>query len=111
MIAERVRQMVEELEVPFETGPIKMTVCAGVAQLNPARGWEEMMRQADAAMYEAKQHGRNRFPRALSRCLLRQQSVQSRDRQPRLLPTLERSLAGYERLEPRRDASTSLRTP
>ena len=52
--------MVQELEVPFETGPIKMTVCAGVAQLNLARGWEEMMRLADAAMYEAKKHGRNR---------------------------------------------------
>ena len=59
-IAERVRQMVEELEVPFETGPVRMTVCAGVAQLNLARGWEEMMRRADAAMYEAKHHGRNR---------------------------------------------------
>jgi diguanylate cyclase (GGDEF)-like protein len=58
-IAERVRRMVEELEVPFETGPVKMTVCAGVAQLNLARGWEEMMRRADTAMYEAKHRGRN----------------------------------------------------
>jgi diguanylate cyclase (GGDEF)-like protein len=59
-IAERVRQAVEELEVPFETGPIKVTVCAGVATLDPASDWEAMMRQADAAMYEAKKHGRNR---------------------------------------------------
>lgn len=51
--------MVEELEVPFETGPVRMTVCAGVAQLDLARGWEEMMRRADAAMYEAKRRGRN----------------------------------------------------
>ncbi len=57
--AERVRRMVEELEVPFETGPLKMTVCAGVAQLDLACGWEEMMRRADAAMYEAKRRGRN----------------------------------------------------
>ncbi|MGB0080443.1 MAG: GGDEF domain-containing protein [Terracidiphilus sp.] len=57
--AERVRHMVEELEVPFETGPVRMTVCAGVAQLDLARGWEEMMRRADAAMYEAKRRGRN----------------------------------------------------
>lgn len=57
--AERVRRMVEELEVPFETGPVRMTICAGVAQLNLARGWEEMMRRADAAMYEAKHLGRN----------------------------------------------------
>jgi diguanylate cyclase (GGDEF)-like protein len=58
-IAERVRRMVEELEMPFETGPVRMTVCAGVAQLDPALGWEEMMRRADAAMYEAKHRGRN----------------------------------------------------
>lgn len=59
-IAERVRQGVADFDVPFETGPIKMTVCAGVAQLNPPSGWEEMMRRADAAMYAAKRGGRNR---------------------------------------------------
>jgi diguanylate cyclase (GGDEF)-like protein len=58
-IAERVRQAVAELDVAFETGPVRMTVCAGVAQLDPACGWEEMMRRADAAMYEAKRRGRN----------------------------------------------------
>ncbi len=59
VIAERVRQAVADLEVPFESGPIKLTICAGVAQLNPACDWEYMLRQADAAMYEAKRHGRN----------------------------------------------------
>jgi diguanylate cyclase (GGDEF)-like protein len=59
-IAERVRQAVADLEVPFETGPVKMTICAGVAELHPARGWEEMMRRADSAMYAAKRRGRNR---------------------------------------------------
>jgi len=58
-IAERVRQAVADLEVPFDADPIRMTVCAGVAQLDPARGWEEMMRRADAAMYAAKRRGRN----------------------------------------------------
>jgi diguanylate cyclase (GGDEF)-like protein len=58
-IAERVRQTVADLEVSFETGPVRMTVCAGVAQLDLACGWEEMMRRADAAMYEAKRRGRN----------------------------------------------------
>jgi diguanylate cyclase (GGDEF)-like protein len=57
--AERVRQAVEELEVPFEGGPIRMTVCAGVAQFEPGCGWENMLRRADEAMYEAKKHGRN----------------------------------------------------
>jgi diguanylate cyclase (GGDEF)-like protein len=58
-IAERARQAVADLDVPFETGPVKMTVCAGVAELHPALGWEEMMRRADAAMYAAKRRGRN----------------------------------------------------
>jgi diguanylate cyclase (GGDEF)-like protein len=59
LIAERVRRAVEKLEVPFESGPIKLTVCAGVARLEPAYGWEYMLRQADAAMYAAKKQGRN----------------------------------------------------
>jgi diguanylate cyclase (GGDEF)-like protein len=58
--AERIRQAIEELEVPFEGEPLRFTVSAGVAELDPSRGgWEVMMRRADSAMYEAKEHGRN----------------------------------------------------
>ncbi len=58
--AERVRQAIEALEVPFEDEPIRFTVSAGVAQFDPSKGgWESMMRRADSAMYEAKEHGRN----------------------------------------------------
>lgn len=60
LTAERVRQAIETLEIPFETGPIQFTVSAGVAQLDSTQGsWEAMMRSADAAMYEAKEKGRN----------------------------------------------------
>ena len=60
LTAERVRQAIEALEIPFDTEPIQFTVSAGVAQLDSERGdWEDMMRRADAAMYEAKKHGRN----------------------------------------------------
>jgi diguanylate cyclase (GGDEF)-like protein len=60
LTAERVRQAIEALEIPFETGPIQFTVSAGVAQLDSVQGgWEAMMRRADAAMYDAKEHGRN----------------------------------------------------
>lgn len=57
--AERIRKAIEKLEVPFETGSIRFTISAGVAQLDPAQGWEGMVRCADAAMYEAKERGRN----------------------------------------------------
>jgi diguanylate cyclase (GGDEF)-like protein len=58
--AERVRQSIEDLVVPFDNGPIRFTVSAGVAQFDPSQGgWEAMMRRADTAMYVAKEHGRN----------------------------------------------------
>jgi diguanylate cyclase (GGDEF)-like protein len=60
LIAERIRQAIEALEILFETGPVKFTVSAGVAQLDSGNGgWEAMMRSADEALYEAKDHGRN----------------------------------------------------
>ena len=59
-VAKRIKRSVEGLEVPFETGPIKFTISAGVSELDPAQGeWEEMIRRADKAMYEIKQSGRN----------------------------------------------------
>jgi diguanylate cyclase (GGDEF)-like protein len=58
--AQRVRQAIESLEVPFDSGPIRLTVSAGVAQFDSdCGGWEGLMQRADAAMYEAKKHGRN----------------------------------------------------
>jgi diguanylate cyclase (GGDEF)-like protein len=58
--AERLRQAIEALEVPFENRPIRFTISAGVAQFDPSQGdWENMMRRADSAMYDAKEHGRN----------------------------------------------------
>jgi diguanylate cyclase (GGDEF)-like protein len=60
LAAERVRQAVESLEVTFENKPLRFTVSAGVAQFDAGQGnWETMMRRADSAMYEAKEHGRN----------------------------------------------------
>lgn len=58
--AERVRKTIEELEIPFDGGPIRLTISAGVAQLDSACGdWEGLMRRADSAMYDAKKYGRN----------------------------------------------------
>ena len=60
LTAERVRQAIEALEIPFETVPIHLTVSVGIAQLDATQGnWEDMMRSADEAMYVAKENGRN----------------------------------------------------
>jgi len=60
LTAERVRQAIEALEIPFGNGLIKITVSAGVAQLDTAfGGWDGLTRRADAAMYVAKERGRN----------------------------------------------------
>ncbi len=60
LAAERLRIAIEQLEVSFEDESFRFTVSAGVAQLDPLAGsWENMMRRADAAMYEAKENGRN----------------------------------------------------
>jgi diguanylate cyclase (GGDEF)-like protein len=59
--AERVRQAIDTLEIPFETGVIRLTVSVGIAQFDLNKGgWEGMVRRSDAALYEAKQLGRNR---------------------------------------------------
>lgn len=60
LAAERLRQAIEALEVTYEGHPLRLTVSAGVAQFDADLGtWENMMRRADSAMYEAKEHGRN----------------------------------------------------
>lgn len=60
LAADRLRQAIEALELTYENAPIRFTVSAGVAQFDAQQGsWETMMRRADSAMYEAKEHGRN----------------------------------------------------
>jgi diguanylate cyclase (GGDEF)-like protein len=60
LAADRLRQAIEELEPTYENAPLRFTVSAGVAQFDAQQGsWETMMRRADSAMYEAKEHGRN----------------------------------------------------
>jgi diguanylate cyclase (GGDEF)-like protein len=60
--AERVRQELEALSLEFEGKPLgPITLSAGVAALQPhQQSWAQVMRNADAALYGAKQAGRNR---------------------------------------------------
>lgn len=59
VVAERTRASVERTPAPIGEG-IRLTVSIGVAQLIPGESREDTIARADAAMYRAKQHGRNR---------------------------------------------------
>ena len=56
-VAERVRRQVSGLEVLPERR--RLTISAGVAA-GPSRRFEELLREADAALYRAKREGRDR---------------------------------------------------
>ncbi|MDB5602235.1 MAG: hypothetical protein JWN71_4279 [Xanthobacteraceae bacterium] len=61
--AERLRRAIEELAIPHESSPAKrVTISAGVASLSNPKFTtvEAWLNQADAALYRAKQSGRNR---------------------------------------------------
>lgn len=59
---ERLRQMVEENQVPWRTGPIRITASMGVAQnrTNTKDSIRKLIDRADEALYRAKETGRNR---------------------------------------------------
>ena len=60
--AEQLRHALEELELQFDGKPLgPITLSAGVAALHPhQQNWAQVMRNADAALYAAKQAGRNK---------------------------------------------------
>jgi diguanylate cyclase (GGDEF)-like protein len=60
-MAERLRRATQEATISSSSGDIKLTVSIGVAQLGPnAKTIEDLLRNADVALYEAKARGRNR---------------------------------------------------
>lgn len=60
--AERLRQTIAEHTVDTEQGPLNFTVSLGLARIEPSTvDLDDLLRQADAALYQAKQNGRNRL--------------------------------------------------
>ncbi|NPA40726.1 MAG: sensor domain-containing diguanylate cyclase [Aquificae bacterium] len=60
-VAERVRQRFSKVRFRFGETPVQLTVSAGVSSCEGGRcTLEELIEQADKAMYEAKRKGKNR---------------------------------------------------
>jgi diguanylate cyclase (GGDEF)-like protein len=61
VLAERIRRKVAEEPIDTDGGKVRVTISIGVATLDDEmRGSEDLFKRADAALYEAKQAGRNR---------------------------------------------------
>ena len=61
VLAERIRRRVADEPINTDDGAVRVTVSVGVAELDSEmRGPEDLFKRADAALYEAKQAGRNR---------------------------------------------------
>lgn len=60
-LAERVRNMAMHLQIPFnkEANKIKITISAGVTLMIEGENIEKVLSRADAALYRAKESGRN----------------------------------------------------
>lgn len=62
VIAERIRAAMEALRIPLEDGqpPVGRTASIGVAEFSAGDSIEKLLSYADAALYQAKEAGRNR---------------------------------------------------
>jgi diguanylate cyclase (GGDEF)-like protein len=61
VLAERIRKRVSDDPIPTDAGPVRCTISVGVASVEVStRDPGELFQRADAALYEAKQGGRNR---------------------------------------------------
>ncbi len=60
IVAERIRTMVEQLEIATEQGKVRFTVSVGISTYKNGKAFEQVVERADQALYRAKQDGRNR---------------------------------------------------
>jgi diguanylate cyclase (GGDEF)-like protein len=59
-VAERFRKNIENQTIFFGGQEIKVTITLGVAQFDSSQGAEKCIQLADKALYEGKEHGRNK---------------------------------------------------
>lgn len=65
LLAGRIRQAIENLQVNTEARTIQVTASLGVTALKPGNTAEDLLVNADLAMYQAKRNGRNQVQKAL----------------------------------------------
>ncbi len=58
-VAQRIRQMVAEIVMETEQGPLSFTISIGIAEVRDNEEIEAILKRADSALYEAKKNGRN----------------------------------------------------
>jgi diguanylate cyclase (GGDEF)-like protein len=61
IVAERLRSTVESLEVVYEGTVLKVTISLGISDCTNVSSIDEMLKNADDALYVAKEAGRNCF--------------------------------------------------
>ncbi|MDX1634546.1 MAG: GGDEF domain-containing protein [Marinobacter sp.] len=67
-LAERLREAVDETPFRYQDRRLPVTISAGVCSISQSGSIDQLLRQADLNLYEAKQAGRNRIaPRVRSR--------------------------------------------
>jgi diguanylate cyclase (GGDEF)-like protein len=66
VVAERLRKRVEKHDFPGDHGPLYVTISVGVAEFDPEATYaaSEIVREADKALYQSKERGRNRVTTA-----------------------------------------------
>ncbi|WP_449062096.1 diguanylate cyclase [Planomonospora algeriensis] len=64
-LVERLHERVGRTVIDVDGRSLTVTFSAGVAGLAPGGSTEDLLRAADAALYEAKRHGRDRVERSL----------------------------------------------
>ncbi len=61
ILAERLRQNIEEAEILYDKNPIPVTISLGVTQLSDdVAAYEQLINDADIALYQSKENGRNK---------------------------------------------------
>jgi diguanylate cyclase (GGDEF)-like protein len=59
-LAERLRQVIQDLEIKTDTDTVKITASFGVASLRDNNERNDLLEEADSMLYKAKSGGRNR---------------------------------------------------